>query len=91
MTGRRVALVCAAAALVGFASGAAGVGFPAAPDTTDVVVYEDGAGVQYIGDQEVRTFPVGTFVWDCRAMGDRMCFDPADARAEWEQDTASDG
>lgn len=39
----------------------------------NVVVYEDGSGVQYIGDMEVRTFPEGTFVWDCHRMGNRRC------------------
>jgi hypothetical protein len=30
----------------------------------EVEVYEDGSGVQYNGEQEVRTFPPGTFVYD---------------------------
>jgi hypothetical protein len=30
----------------------------------EVEVYEDGSGVQYNGEQEVRTFPPGTFVFD---------------------------
>lgn len=38
-----------------------------------VVVYEDGSGVQYQGDTEVKTFPAGTFVWDCHRMGNRIC------------------
>lgn len=43
------------------------------PPPPAVVVYEDGSGVQYAGDTEVRTFPEGTFVWDCRRMGNRIC------------------
>lgn len=38
-----------------------------------VVIYEDGSGIQYVGDREVRTFPEGTFVWDCQTMGNRIC------------------
>lgn len=43
------------------------------PATQDVVIYEDGSGVQYDGDQEVKTFPEGTFVWNCHTMGNRIC------------------
>lgn len=39
----------------------------------NVVTYEDGSGVQYDGDREVRTFPADTFVWDCATMGNRVC------------------
>lgn len=39
----------------------------------NVVVEEDGSGVQYIGDVEVATFPEGTFFWDCRIMGNKRC------------------
>lgn len=39
----------------------------------DIVVEEDGSGVQYHGDTEVRTFPEDTFVWDCTTMGNRRC------------------
>lgn len=38
-----------------------------------VVIYEDGSGVQYDGNTEVRTFPADTFVWDCHTMGNRVC------------------
>jgi hypothetical protein len=42
-------------------------------DGYDVVIEEDGSGTQYSGDREVRTFPEGTFAWDCRTMGNRIC------------------
>lgn len=45
---------------------------PDAPNAT-VTIYEDGSGVQYLGDKEVRTFPHDTFVWDCHTMGNRRC------------------
>lgn len=41
--------------------------------SADIVVYEDGSGVQYFGDKEIRTFREGTFVWNCRTMGNRRC------------------
>lgn len=41
---------------------------------TGVEVFEDGSGVQYVSDVEVRTFPADTFVWDCRSMGNLACF-----------------
>lgn len=31
--------------------------------TRSVEIFEDGSGVQYLGDTEVRTFPNGTFAW----------------------------
>lgn len=40
---------------------------------TDVTVYEDGSGVQYHGQREVRTFRSLTFAWDCRAQGNEAC------------------
>jgi hypothetical protein len=40
---------------------------------TGVETFEDGSGIQYIEDQEVRTFPVGTFAWDCTRMGNSEC------------------
>jgi hypothetical protein len=43
------------------------------PDKPPIVIYEDGSGVQYQGDIEVKTFPEGTFVWDCHRMGNRVC------------------
>lgn len=44
------------------------------PDGYDVVIYEDGSGVQYDAyDDEVKTFPADTFVWDCTQMGNRIC------------------
>lgn len=39
----------------------------------DIVIEEDGSGTQYSGDREIRTFPAGTFAWDCTTMGDRLC------------------
>lgn len=44
---------------------------PQTPAGVDVVVYEDGSGVQHIGDAEVRIFPAGTFVWRCQVDGNR--------------------
>jgi hypothetical protein len=39
-----------------------------------VEVYEDGSGVQYTPDgREIRTFPEGTFAWDCTTMGNQIC------------------
>ena len=72
MNARRVLVICAAAAAVGFASGAAGVNVPAAP-ASDVVFYEDGSGVQYLDGEQLRVFPEDTFVWDCEQMGNRRC------------------
>lgn len=43
------------------------------PAGQNVVIYDDGSGVQYFGDTEVRTFPADTFAWDCAAMGNRQC------------------
>lgn len=68
---RRSLVACVAAALVGFASGAAGVGIPAAPGP------EDGSGVQMLNGVQVRMFPEETFVWDCEQMGNRRCADVA--------------
>lgn len=48
----------------------------------NVVVEEDGSGVQYIGDTEVATFPEGTFFWDCRVMGNRSCGPVEEGEAE---------
>lgn len=42
-------------------------------DCTGVATFEDGSGIQYVRDREVRTFPEGTFVWDCSAQGNRRC------------------
>jgi hypothetical protein len=39
----------------------------------NVVIEEDGSGTQYFGDKEVRTFPEGTFLWDCVTMGNKVC------------------
>lgn len=38
-----------------------------------VVIEEDGSGTEYLGNIEVRTFGVDTFVWDCATMGNRWC------------------
>jgi hypothetical protein len=57
-------------------------------EDSGIEVYPDGAGVQYDGGQEVRTFPAGTFwypmmdedicfedmpCWECEVMGNRSC------------------
>lgn len=49
---------------------------PSRPSPPPVVIYEDGSGVQYQGDSEVKTFPEGTFVWNCHRMGNRICGKP---------------
>lgn len=47
---------------------------PATPlPKPDLVRYEDGSGVLYIGNQEVATYPADTFVWHCATMGNRVC------------------
>jgi hypothetical protein len=71
MTTRLLATVASFTFILGFVTMGVIAHFSAPAPA--VVVYEDGAGVQYIGDQEVRTFPDGTFVWDCSKMGDRSC------------------
>lgn len=45
------------------------------PVQQNVVIYEDGSGVQYAPgtDREIRTFPADTFAWDCRTMGNKVC------------------
>jgi hypothetical protein len=53
-----------------------GHGHQPRPLPPPVVIYEDGSGVQYEGDKEVKTFPADTFVWDCRRMGNRICGKP---------------
>ena len=52
---------------------AAGVDDSPPPRPYEVEVYEDGSGVQYVEGREVKTFPEGTFAWDCSAMGNRIC------------------
>lgn len=49
------------------------------PPMPDLVRYEDGSGVLYIGDREVGTYPEGTFTWHCESMGDRICGNTDDA------------
>jgi hypothetical protein len=51
---------------------------PPAPKP-DLVRYEDGSGVLYIGDTEVATYPADTFVWHCATMGNHVCGDVDDA------------
>lgn len=48
----------------------------------DLVRYEDGSGVLYDGDQEVATYPAGTFPWDCHKDGNRVCGDVDDATVD---------
>lgn len=42
-------------------------------DYTNVEVFEDGSGVQYVAGVATRTFPADTFAWDCAQMGNRSC------------------
>lgn len=47
---------------------------PSCPSGSALTVYEDGTGVCYTEDKmEVGTFPGGTFKWDCRTMGNKVC------------------
>lgn len=46
---------------------------PAPIERTEVQVYEDGSGVQYVAGQAIRSFPADTFAWDCRHMGNGRC------------------
>lgn len=44
------------------------------PPSTFLDTYEDGSGVLYdADDNEIATYPEGTFPWDCRTMGNRIC------------------
>lgn len=46
---------------------------PALVVPQNVIVDEDGSGVQYDGTDVVRTFPTDTFVWNCQTMGNHRC------------------
>ena len=48
---------------------------PPTDDRQDIVIYEDGSGVQYAPgtNREIRTFPEDTFAWDCATMGNGIC------------------
>lgn len=48
---------------------------------TYVDISEDGSGVQYVGDQEVRTFPADTFAWRCEELGNEALYDALDAES----------
>lgn len=44
------------------------------PKGTTIDFWEDGSGVKYDADgNEIATYPEGTFPWDCRTMGNRIC------------------
>lgn len=40
---------------------------------TRVEVFEDGSAIEWSDGARVRTFPDGTFAWDCATRGDRIC------------------
>lgn len=71
---RRILAALSMSATIGFAAHPAmSTTCPTPASSPDLVTYEDGSGVLYQGDKEIRTYPEDTFPWDCRTMGNKTC------------------
>lgn len=72
------ALVCLATFAMSLIVHTVFADMPALPQR-DLVVYEDGSGVEHLPNGQEVVYDSGTFVWDCATMGNSVCGDIDDA------------